>query len=154
MFINLGQIQSKLIYVHICNLWTDQFVSYKSVICVDQEKKINKISEKNNFRKSRIFLWFRYHECIIPLSFIASFLFGALRVSRLSSSLAFRSDSLASACFFSLSRSKFESIKWGKRGNFEVLIKNLKYPFLLIRSNNLFRIHNTYLHICKYQNFY
>ena len=28
----MGQIQSKLIYILICNLWTGQFVSYKSVI--------------------------------------------------------------------------------------------------------------------------
>ena len=137
MFINLGQIQLKLIYILVSYGLTSLYIS-----------KINKILEKNNFRKSRIFLWFRYHECIIPLSFIASFLFGALRVSRLSSSLAFRSDSLASACFFSLSRSKFESIKWGKRGNFEVLIKNLKYPILLIRSNNQFRIQlHTYIYV-------
>ena len=28
----MGQIQSKLIYIHIFNLWTGQFVSYKPVI--------------------------------------------------------------------------------------------------------------------------
>ena len=28
----MGQIQSKVIYIRICNLWTGQYVSYKSVI--------------------------------------------------------------------------------------------------------------------------
>ena len=62
-----GANSIKIDLLHICNLWTDQFVSLQVCNFVLINNEQTKFRKKKEFRKSRIFWRFRCHECIIEL---------------------------------------------------------------------------------------